>query len=74
MLETDCAYLAALIDGEGCVSIAWQNLKGYLIARPIIKIALKKTPKTIALIGYLKKTFNGPANICKNKSLWSLSA
>lgn len=74
MSEMELSYLSALIDGEGCITIGWQLNGGYLIARPIIKIGLKKSNKTLELMNYLKKTFGGSCGNYKGTAEWSVSS
>jgi hypothetical protein len=56
----DYAYLAGLVDGEGCISIAWTiPKKGHIVPRPFLVITLKHASREEKLLYQLKEKYGG---------------
>lgn len=59
MKETDIAYLAGIIDSDGCIGIQkYSNCNAYRVILTVVQ-------RDLALVEYLYSTFTGSVNIVK---------
>ena len=64
MKDTDLAYLAGIIDGEGCIAIEKQfRIKGYTSPRYTMKVEIQMSEHPS--IAYLSETFSRPIMVTR---------